>query len=97
MSIDPFSEPVFPLAKAAKRIPHLRADRPVAPSTLWRWATVGLRGIKLETTTIGGTTCTSDNALRQFFSALSGNTKREGKPAEAEQRHVEEELDREGI
>src|SRR5262245_57064997 len=59
-------------AVAARGLPHLRGDRPVAPSTIWRWATVGLRGGKLETVQVGGTTCTSAEALERFFARLAG-------------------------
>lgn len=71
MAIDPFTEETLPLASAARRLPRLRGGRPVSPSTLWRWATKGLRGIKLETIKVGGTTCTSMEALRRFFAAIS--------------------------
>ena len=95
--IDPLTEEVIPLGAAAKRLPRLRAGRPVAPSTLWRWATAGLNGIRLETCKVGGTTCTSREALGRFFAALNGQ------PAERparKTRHddaVEEELVARGI
>jgi len=66
------NEDVSPLGQAAKWVPRVRAGRPVAPSTLWRWATAGLNGVRLETIKIGGTTCTSREALRRFFAALNG-------------------------
>jgi hypothetical protein len=72
MSIDPFAEEILTLSQAAKRLPRLRDDRPVAPSTLWRWATAGLRGIRLETIRVGGATCTSREALGRFLDALNG-------------------------
>jgi hypothetical protein len=36
-------------------------------STVWRWITRGIRGVKLESTLIGGTRYTSHGALEQFF------------------------------
>jgi hypothetical protein len=68
--IDPFAEEVIPLAAAAARLPRLRAGRPVNTGTLWRWAGQGLRGVRLETLSLGGTRCTSVEALRRFFAAL---------------------------
>jgi hypothetical protein len=71
MAIDPLNEQVFPLAQAAKRLPRLRNNRPVAVSTLFRWAQSGLRGARLETVRVGGVRVTSVAALRAFFAALS--------------------------
>jgi hypothetical protein len=71
MAIDPISEQLLSLSQAAKRLPHLRKDRPIAPSTLWRWASAGLRGVKLETVKVGGATCTSVEALSRFLAALN--------------------------
>ena len=73
MPIDPFLEQTFPFAQAARRLPALRNDRPVHPATLWRWASHGVRGVRLETVKVGGTTCTSLEVLRRFFAALDGD------------------------
>jgi hypothetical protein len=70
--IDPLTEQTIPLAEAARRLPRLRAGRPVSPTTLWRWAAHGLRGVRLEVVRVGGTTCTSVEALRRFFARLDG-------------------------
>jgi hypothetical protein len=70
--IDPLTEEILPFATAARRLPCLRKGRPVSPATLWRWASHGMRGIKLETCKVGGTTCTSAAAMRRFFAQLSG-------------------------
>jgi hypothetical protein len=77
MAIDPLAEEVLSMSQAARRLPRLRADRPVSPSTLWRWATNGLRGTRLEIIRVGGTTCTSVEALGRFFTALNGDRPRE--------------------
>ena len=65
------SEDVRPLSVWAKRLPRRRAGRPVNRATLYRWATRGLHGIRLEVIQIGGTTCTSKTALQAFFNALT--------------------------
>jgi hypothetical protein len=71
VTIDPFTEEVLSFAQAARRLPRMRGGRPVSPATLWRWATSGLRGVRLETTHIGGTRCTSLEALARFFAGLA--------------------------
>jgi hypothetical protein len=68
---DLFSEELLSLAQAARRLPRLRNDRPVATSTVWRWATRGLRGCTPATVRVGGTTCTSAEAMRRFLVATS--------------------------
>jgi hypothetical protein len=70
--INTLTETVVPFAEAARRLPRLRGDRPVNPATLWRWASSGLRGVVLETCRVGGTRCTSLEALSRFFAALTG-------------------------
>src|SRR5216683_1533854 len=74
MGIDPLTEETIPFAEAARRLPLLRADRPVSPATLWRWASHGLRGVRLETVRVGGTRCTSLEALSRFFAALNDSS-----------------------
>lgn len=64
------SERLLTLSQAAKTLPHRRGGRPTHPSTLFRWATDGLRGVKLEVVQVGGTKCTSREALARFFAAL---------------------------
>jgi hypothetical protein len=51
MSIDPLAEELLTFAEAAKRLPRLRAGRPINPSTLWRWTRSGARGISAEALT----------------------------------------------
>jgi hypothetical protein len=85
MPIDPLSESTMSLTQAARRLPRLRAGRPVHPSTVWRWALTGLRGVKLETAMVGSVRVTTEDALRRFFQAV-GNTSTSdvgGPPAEA--------------
>jgi len=49
------------LPAAAREIK--RNGRSVATSTVYRWATRGIDGIKLETIMCGGTTCASKAAV----------------------------------
>jgi hypothetical protein len=87
MPIDPLSEELLTFSQAARRLPRLRNDRPVSPATIWRWGTVGLRGVKLETTKVGSVNCTSVEALRRFLARLNGQPEppsTTGKPSDCE-------------
>ena len=70
MAIDVFEEEVLTLAEAAKVLPRRRRGRKVHTATLYRWASSGIRGVKLETVQVGGTRCTSKEALQRFFDEL---------------------------
>jgi hypothetical protein len=78
MAIDPLTEKLRSFAEAARRLPALRVGKPVNPSTVWRWTTRGVRArngalVRLESIKVGGTCCTSDEALFRFFRALSAD------------------------
>ena len=69
------NEELLPLSKAAKRLPRVRGSKPPHPNTLMRWVTSGLQAksgqrIKLESIKVGGTRCTSIEAMERFFSRL---------------------------
>jgi Protein of unknown function (DUF1580) len=64
-------ETVITLANAAEELPRRRRGRKTHVSTLFRWSTAGCRGVVLETIQIGGTRCTSREALQRFFERLS--------------------------
>lgn len=69
--IDLTRESVLSFAEAASRLPRRRNGKRPHRNTLLRWATEGLHGVPLETIRIGGTLCTSIEALQRFFNALS--------------------------
>lgn len=54
------------LSEQAQRLPN----RP-SPSTIWRWANKGIKGVFLETVQIGGVIYCSDEALERFNRAIS--------------------------
>ena len=73
MPIDIRSEEIFSLT-AATKLPcfsNRRSGKRINVSTLWRWATLGVRGIKLETIMAGGSRATSLEAIERFFQALT--------------------------
>lgn len=58
---------------AARKLPELRRDgkRPDL-ATLYRWSSPrGCRGVRLETVQIGGSRCTTHEAVRRFIHALT--------------------------
>src|SRR5262249_19645915 len=65
------AEDIRSMAHAAKWLPTRRGDRPPHASCLFRWAKYGLRGVRLETLRVGGTLCTSREALERFFARLA--------------------------
>ncbi len=69
--IDTTGETILSLAQAADELPRRRRGRKTHVSTLYRWATAGCRGVRLETVQIGATRCTSREALQRFFERLS--------------------------
>jgi hypothetical protein len=76
--IDLNDETPITFSQGARRLPHLNGDRPVSPSTLFRWATVGLMSadgsrVRLESRKFGKTHVTSVQALERFFAALNGD------------------------
>lgn len=58
------------LKMASERLPN----RP-SHSTIWRWATHGIHGRKLETVRIGGYLFTSQQALDSFIRELNEGAK----------------------
>ena len=64
------AESLVPLGEAARFVPPRRGGKAAHPSTLFRWAAHGLRGVRLEVVQVGGTKCTSREALHRFFDRL---------------------------
>ncbi len=65
--------PLRLLAEDVIRLSEVSAELPgrVDVSTVWRWAQRGVRGVKLETVTIGGKRMTSRQAVSRFIAATS--------------------------
>lgn len=71
VSINITSERIVTLTGATKYVPRRRRGKPTHVGTIYRWADPGLRGIRLEVLRIGGTLCTSVEALQRFFDRLT--------------------------
>lgn len=73
MIINFSAEDAFPLSHALKLLPKTRRGRSPHVSTIFRWAQRGLKGVRLETISIGGVRCTTREALQRFFARLTEN------------------------
>jgi hypothetical protein len=69
--IDLTTEHVISLTEAARHLPRRRAGKKPHVSCLYRWTTAGCRGVILESIQVGGTRCTSREALARFFRHLT--------------------------
>jgi len=68
--IDPLHDELITLKEVAAMVPGLCGGR-MNPQTVYRWATRGVRGVKLETVMVGGRRLTSREAVRQFIETLT--------------------------
>jgi hypothetical protein len=103
MSIDLTRERGIPAADVPKLpwIPRRRRGSRLSVATVHRWFSPGIRGVRLEHVTVGGTRVTTEAALLRFFAALSAAPA----PAPADVDHeaglmrqrVDQELDAEGL
>jgi hypothetical protein len=101
MTIDPTSETLMSLVDAARSLPARRGGKRPHTSCVYRWTTTGCRGVILESIQVGGTRCTSREALARFFARLThANSPKPQRPPTRRQRAdeaTEKELDRAGI
>lgn len=72
--IDPLSEQIVSLTDATKFLPTRRGGKRPHISCIYRWTVSGCKGVKLESLQVGGTRCTSREALARFFERLSQAT-----------------------
>ena len=95
------NETVISLTRAATLLPRRRAGKKVHVATLYRWASAGCRGVQLETIRVGGTLCTSEEAIQRFCERLTtGKTVSRHEPSRQRAQAIaraEAELDRAGI
>ena len=86
--IDPSTETLISLNEAAKGLPRRRAGKKVSLSCMYRWSNFpGCRGIVLETIQVGGTRCTSREALGRFFRRLTADRSPDASRQETPRRH----------
>lgn len=101
--IDLTNEKVISLTEGTAILPRRRGAKKPHVSTLYRWAKRGVKGVFLETIQVGGTLCTSLEALQRFCNRLShspaAGLDRTENPITSARRlaEAEEKLDRLGI
>ena len=71
MSIDLTSETLICLMEATRLLPARRKGKKPHLSCIYRWTISGCRGVILESIQVGGTRCTSKEALGRFLEALT--------------------------
>jgi len=69
--IDPNSENLISLADASRLLPARRKGKRPHISCVYRWTTTGCKGVILESIQVGGTRCTSREALARFLGTLT--------------------------
>jgi len=69
MPIDITRDDLFTLADAARMFPKPGGGT-VKPPAVYRWATIGCRGIVLETAPVGGKLYTTADCIREFSRRL---------------------------
>ena len=69
--IDVTAETLIALADVPALLPRRRGGKKPHVSCIYRWTTAGVRGVLLESVQVGGTRCTSKEALARFFHRLS--------------------------
>ena len=79
MAIDVFHETVLTFSQAAKRLPRVHGARRISNATIGRWARAGLKAadgtiVRLEAVRLGGTACTSLEAMQRFFNRLQSQS-----------------------
>jgi len=104
--IDPNNEEVLSLSATTKELPARRGGKKPHVSCIYRWTTIGCKGVILESIQIGGTRCTSLEALGRFFEKLTKISNPTGHQAVSSERreqrrkraaeHASRELEKEG-
>ena len=101
-----YEEHLLSFREAARLLPSSHSNKTVHISTLHRWSTHGIRGVRLETIKVGGARKTSREAIQRFVEALSASDsnaqrspRRRDAPAQedAHQAEVNRRLDEEAI
>jgi hypothetical protein len=94
--IDLNKEQLIRLSEVPKILPKRQDGKRVHISAIYRWAQRGVKGVRLETLKIGGTTYTSREALQRFASAPVNQQRGTGRSrSQSKQRqHNREQVDR---
>ncbi len=69
--IDMSEETLIPIGQVPQKLPPRPSGKSVHVTSVYRWINHGVRGVKLESLKVGGTTYTSTEALQRFAEGLS--------------------------
>jgi hypothetical protein len=75
--IDISTEHLIPIRDVPHHLPPRPTGRRVHVSAVYRWILRGVRGVRLETIRIGGTSYTSAEALQRFADGLNASSSNE--------------------
>ena len=78
--IDSARETLISLADVPANLPNRRGGKRPHVSCIYLWCQCGCKGIKLEVLQVGGTKCTSLEALQRFYERLSAVASGEAPP-----------------
>ena len=65
------TDSLITLAEATAMLPRRRGGKRPAFATIWRWVIRGCYGVKLEAISVGGTLCTTRDALDHFMQRVT--------------------------
>jgi hypothetical protein len=71
MTVSITEEDVMRLRELAKLAPRRRKGKKPAVSTLIRYGTVGINGVRLELLKVGSVWCSSPQALQRFYDRVT--------------------------
>lgn len=67
------NERLISIGDVPKHLPRRATGRRVHISAVYRWMSSGVRGVRLESVRVGGSTYTSVEALQRFADRLTGS------------------------
>lgn len=65
------NETLIPLDQVRHRFPRRTSNRTLSYPSLWRFANMGINGVRLEVVKLGHVLYTSDEAVRRFITAVA--------------------------
>jgi len=68
---------LIPISEVPPLLPRFGSKK-IHKSTVWRWCSKGLKGVRLEHVKIGRRICTTRDALDRFFDSLAEKDTMEG-------------------
>ena len=71
MAIDLLRETALSPVEASDFLPRRRNGKKPNVATIYRWMQLGVKGVRLEFVQVGGTRCTTREALQRFCEELT--------------------------